>query len=365
MGDDLLYKLALTQVPGVGPKTARSLIGYCGGVQAVFEASKKELSRIPGIGPQTAHQVHSFREFSWAEQEIQFIEKNGIQPLFYLDSAYPRRLTHLPDAPIMLYYKGNENLNQNRILAIVGTRQPSPRGKATCEELIDQLTEYQPLIVSGLAYGIDYTAHKKALQAGLPTIAVLGHGLDRIYPAAHRAVAYEMIDQGGLLSEFHSQTLPDREHFPMRNRIVAGMSDAVLVIETARKGGSMITAHLANDYHRDVFAVPGRIQDEQSSGCLHLIKTHKAALIEHADDLAYVLQWEKSNTPASVQTSLFPELSVLENKVLDLVRKNEEISLEKLIFETELVGSQLASILLQLEFKGLVRSLPGKRYMRL
>lgn len=360
---DWLYKIALTSIPKVGPVTARNLISYCGGIEAVFQARKKELVKIPGIGEGIAATILKKDYFAVAEKELVFLEDQDIQPLFFLDEAYPNRLKPLDNAPLLLYYKGTSNLNHPRIISIIGTRKPSVLGTATCEQLVEGLEEYGVLVVSGLAYGIDVTAHKKCMELGVETVGVLGHGLKKIYPAQHRQVALKMIEHGGLLTEFTSATAPDRENFPMRNRIVAGMCDAVIVVETGRKGGSMITASYANDYNKDVFAFPGRVTDNYTQGCNHLIKTHKAALIESAKDIEYIMRWEKLDERKDIQLALFNDLSDIEETVVNVFREKKEIGIDQLIYETQINSSQLATILLNLEFKGLLKTMPGKRYV--
>jgi len=358
-----LQKIAITSIPKVGPVTARNLVSYCGGVEAVFEARKKELLTVPGVGEGIATAILKKDYFEIAEREMQFLENQDIQPLFFLDEAYPTRLKSIDNAPLLLYYKGNCNLNHPRIVSIVGTRKPSVLGIANCEQLVEDLKKYDVLVVSGLAYGIDVTAHKKCISEGIETVGVLGHGLKKIYPAQHRQVAMSMIEQGGLLTEFTSHTLPDREHFPMRNRIVAGMCDAVVVVETAQKGGSMITAFCANDYNKDVFAFPGRANDNHLQGCNYLIKTHKAALIQSAKDIGYIMRWEELDNQKEVQLALFNDLTENEQAIVGVLKEKDEMGIDQLIYETQLNASQLASILLSLEFKGLLKTIPGKRYL--
>ena len=364
MGDNMVFKIALTQIPFVGAVTAKQLISYCGSAEAVFQTPKKHLLKIPGIGEQTALAILQYRDFTRAEHEVHFLERNGIRGLFYTDAGYPERLKHFPDAPAMVFIKGEAAMNPERVLAVVGTRQPTSHGASLCEEIIHSLKPYGPQIVSGLAYGIDAMAHKAALDAGLPTLAILGHGLNRIYPAANKSLAMEMIQQGGgLLTEFLSDTGPDRENFPMRNRIVAAMCDALVVIETGKKGGSMITAQLANDYNKDVFAIPGRVKDLKSEGCNFLIKSHKAGLIESGEDIAWFMQWDPPASNNAVQRSLFVELSPEEKTVLDLMQQHPEPwSIDRISYHSKLQGSEIASVLLNLEFKGLVKPLPGKRF---
>jgi len=249
------------------------------------------------------------------------------------------------------------------MIAIVGTRKPSVQGRVTCEELVKGLEKYKAVVISGLAYGIDITAHKKCVDMGMPTIGVMGHGISTIYPMAHQKVANRMVENGGLLTEFTQDTKPEREFFPMRNRIIAGMCDALIVVETASKGGSMISAHMANDYSKDVFAVPGRLKDEMSAGCNHLIKTHKAALLESVDDIAYVLRWDKPKQQTGIQQSMFAQLSEKEQQIIDLLKSVESLSIDKLCYETKINSGEMASLLLDLEFKGLIKPKPGKQFV--
>jgi len=358
-----LYQIAITLIPNGGPITAKQLISYCGGPKAVFEARKKELLTIPNIGEKTVASILQKGPLVQAEQEVNRMEKLGIQALYYLDDNYPQRLKHNDDAPIILFYKGNADLNPARTVGIVGTRKATVFGKAFTEELVEGLASYGVTVMSGLAYGIDITAHQKCVEVGIPTIGVLGHGLKKIYPIAHQKTAQRMVEQGGLLTEYIFDQDPDREHFPMRNRIIAGMSDALIVVETAAKGGSMITANLAFQYNKDVFAVPGRIKDPMSIGCNRLIKSHRAALMESVKDLAYVMRWEEIDQQKQVQTQLFVELSPEETQVVEMLRTKERLSIDHLSRATQQTNSTMASILLSLEFKGLVKTLPGKHYV--
>lgn len=363
MSEDLLYQVAITFIEKVGPVKAKQLISYCGSVKAVFEANKKSLLKIPSIGPRMAEHICNKTAFRQAEEELRFIEKAGIQTFFYLDQKYPERLKPFPDAPVMLYFKGNTTFNADRVIAIVGTRTPSKLGIANCEELLEQILPFQPLIVSGLAYGVDICAHRKCVDLGIPNIGVLGHGLQRIYPATHRGVAEKMIENGGLLTEFHSKTLPDREHFPMRNRIIAAMCDALIVIETNVKGGSVISAKLANGYNKDVFAFPGRVNDTKSKGCNMLIKSHQASLIETVNDLVYVMRWNKGEKPTFIQKQLFYDLGEDEKYIVDLLRQEESLHIDQLMFATKKTNSEMVALLLEMEFNGILKSLPGKHYM--
>ncbi|MBC7886069.1 MAG: DNA-protecting protein DprA, partial [Saprospiraceae bacterium] len=279
---DILYLIALTKLPKVGPVIAKNLISYCGGVEEVFKVGKKSLLKIPGIGQAVTENFDTVGAMKLAEKEMKFIEKNHINVLSYLDEDYPKRLSNFDSSPVILYYKGNVNLNHHRTVAIVGTRRPSEYGKIMCDRIIEGLLSYNVLLVSGLAFGVDAAAHRKCVETGIPTLGILGHGLDIIYPSEHKALSKKMIENGGVLTEFPSETKPDRENFPMRNRIIASISDVVVVIESKRKGGSIITAEFANEYNKDVFAVPGSVTDELSEGCNKLIKQNKAHLIESA-----------------------------------------------------------------------------------
>ena len=361
--EDLIYKLALTLIPGVGSVNGKSLVAYCGGVKAVFMEKKRALLKIPGIGEQTINAITNHNVFGRAEEELAFIEKNKIAPLFYLDKEYPIRLKQCHDSPLMLYYKGTSELNAPKVVAMVGTRKATEYGRDICRKIIEGLVELNVLIVSGLAYGIDTWSHKAALDNKLETVGVLGHGLDRIYPFANRALAEKMTEAGGLLCEYMSNTMPDRENFPMRNRIIAGISDAVIVVEAGASGGALITAEIANSYNRDVFAVPGRLGDPHSEGCNKLIKINKAALIQSAKDISYLLRWEdEKDHKKNVQRQLFLNLSPDEELIVNTLREKGDMEIDTLLLETMLMPAKAASVLLNLEFEGVIRCLPGKVY---
>ncbi|MFP4469376.1 MAG: DNA-processing protein DprA [Bacteroidales bacterium] len=359
----LLYQIGLTLLPGVGDVLGKKLVAYCGGVESVFRQKKQALEKIPGIGASLVNAILSQNVLMRAEEEIAFIEKNNIIPLFYLDKRYPQRLKSCTDGPVMLYLKGNCDLNHPKIIAAVGTRNATAYGKEICEKIIAGLKAHDVMIVSGLAYGIDTCAHRAALEQGLKTISVLGHGLDRIYPYLNTGLSNKIVDQGGLLSEFMSGTKPDRENFPKRNRIIAGMSDATLVVEAAKRGGALITADIANSYNRDVFSVPGRIGDNWSEGCNYLIKTNRAALVQDAADIAYVMGWEKTaNVKPVQQRSLFINMSEEEEKIADILRNADSMGIDEIVQRAALPTSRAAAALLNLEFQGIVRALPGKVY---
>lgn len=360
--DELIYQIAITFLPKVGPVTAKNLISYCGGSREVFESSKNQLLKIPGVGPTLTQSILAKEVLELAEREIHFISSNNIKPLFFLDEEYPKRLLNIYDSPIMLYFKGEANLNAPRTVGIVGTRTPTPQGISNCESLVEKLKQYDVQIISGLAYGIDGTSHRSAVSNGISNIGVVAHGLDRIYPADHKALAQSMMKHGGIISEFPSNTEADKERFPMRNRIIAGMSDALIVVETAQSGGSMISADMAFNYNKDVFAFPGRVQDKYSQGCNLLIKRQKAGLIENAEDLALQMMWDKLDEEKSIQTSLFVELNDNEKRILTELQ-SKETGIDELSFILQLTPSEMASMLLEMEFKGLIKSIPGKRYV--
>jgi DNA processing protein len=358
----LKYQIGLTLIPGVGDVNGKKLISYCGNAEAVFKEKKKALLKIPGIGDSTVNSIISQSVLSRAEEEIGFIEKYKIKTLFFTDQDYPKRLKHCIDSPLLLYYKGNADLNSEKIIGLVGTRRATDYGKELCAKIIEDLSYLKVIVVSGLAYGIDAKAHQTALQNELETIGVLAHGLDRIYPPSHKSMAEKMVKSGGLLTDFMSKTNPDRENFPKRNRIIAGLTDALVVVESAIKGGALITANIANSYNRDVFAVPGKVTDKFSEGCNFLIKTNKAALIQSAKDIEYIMQWEQKSQKSVFQHKLFEELSPEEELIVKILQENLEVSVDYIVLQSQLSNSKIAAILLNLEFKGMVKSLPGKMY---
>ncbi|HEY9113673.1 MAG TPA: DNA-processing protein DprA [Bacteroidales bacterium] len=362
INQELLYQIALTLIPGIGDINGKRLLAYCGSAEAVFKAKHHELVKIPGIGSVLVNNILHHTTFKRAENEILFIEKNEIQPLFLTHPNYPARLKECEDGPMLLFYKGNADFNKRRFISVIGTRKMTNYGRAKCEEIITGLSRFNITVVSGLAYGVDSCAHKSALDCGLQTIGVLAHGIDLIYPPQNRKLAESMFTQGGLLTEFISGTKPEREYFPRRNRIVAGLSDATLVIESDKKGGAMITAEIANSYNRDVFALPGRVGDDVSRGCNFLIKTNRAALVESADDIAYQLGWEDIEQKVKPQPELFLNLSDDENTILEIIRKAEEIEIDQLVINSKMTTSKVAAALLNLEFQGIVQRLPGKKY---
>ncbi|NLF42416.1 MAG: DNA-protecting protein DprA [Bacteroidales bacterium] len=350
-------------IAGVGPVTAKKLIAFCGGLEAVFKEKKTGLLKIPGVGENLAKSILSKDVFALVDKEIDFIEKNKIRALFYLDADYPFRLKHCDDGPILLFVKGETNLNSDKMLAVVGTRSITSYGKELSQKVIEGLAPQQPVIVSGLAYGVDAAAHKASIENHLPTVGVLGHGLDRIYPPLHQSLAERMLENGGaLISDFTSGTIPDKENFPKRNRIIAGISDAVLVVEAAKSGGALITAQIANTYNRDVFAFPGRIGDAYSEGCNHLIKTNQAALIQSHIDIEYIMGWSVKQKAKPNQALLFHELTETESVIMDVLKSEVQPGIDLICKLSGQSMGKVSATLLELEFKGLVRSLPGKQY---
>ncbi|MBQ6084587.1 MAG: DNA-processing protein DprA [Bacteroidales bacterium] len=365
MTNQKLYEIALTLVPGIGDVNGKKLVAYCGGAEAVFCEKKKALSQIPGVGDFTIKSIVNQDVMKRAEEEMCFIDKNGIKALFYLDQDYPKRLQHCHDSPMMLYYKGAADLNVSKVVGVVGTRNVTDYGRYVAEKIIEDLSSDNVLIISGLAYGVDSVAHRAALKYDLATVGVLGHGMQTIYPAENRKLSINMLEKGGVLTEFVSGTKPDKENFPKRNRIVAGMVDCLVVVESAVKGGAMITAEIANSYDREVFAIPGRVGDIYSEGCNQLIKINKANLLTTAADIRYVMRWDVDNKVIPKQLRMFRDFSEDEQKVMDVFAGNNLVHLDDIIVGTDLSPSKIASVLLSLEFDGVLTALPGKRYQKL
>jgi len=354
--------LALWSIPGIGSIISRKLIAYSGGASQVLKLKKSELLKIPGIGPQLVDAITSSDPYRKADQELEFIAKYKIKVTSFFDADYPIRLKQCEDSPLILFSKGEWLSDDKKYISIVGTRSASIRGKDFCASFIEELKNrgHLVVIVSGMAFGIDVAAHKSALQSGLPTVAVLAHGLDTIYPVAHRNIATEMLTNGALITEFFHGTFPDKNNFIRRNRIIAGLSDATIVVESDVKGGALITADIAASYNRDVFAVPGRITDKYSSGCNKLIKTNRAALLESADDLEYVMGWQAKQVPR--QSRLFVELTPDEQKIADLLKEHPELNIDTISRETGFAMAKVSALLLTMEFQGLIKCLPGKMF---
>jgi len=358
----LLYQIALCLIPGIGDILGKKLVEMCGSAEAVFREPKRILQKVKGIGDILSAAVGNREVFLLAEQEMAFIERFSIRPLFFQDPDYPSRLTHCIDSPMMLFFKGNAGMNVPRVIGIVGTRSATSYGKTICREVVGGLTSHNPLVVSGLAYGIDSCAHRAALENHLPTIAVLGHGLDRIYPYANTALAEKLLSCGGLITEFFSGTNPDRENFPKRNRIIAGLCDAIVVVEAARQGGALITADIANSYNRDVFAIPGRIGDPWSEGANYLIRVNKAHLCQSAENIEYIMGWKIPEKKPNPQRRIFLEMTPDEGLVVGFLGETGKAGIDEIMIRTALPASRVSAALLNLEFEGIVRSLPGKIY---
>jgi DNA processing protein len=360
----LKHKIALGLIPRIGDINARKLVSHFGGVEPIFHEPYGNLIKIPGIGTEIAKYISDRSYLGIAEKEAEFVTKNNIRTYFYLDNDYPFRLRQCDDSPVVFFFRGNCNLDSARILSIVGTRNATNRGKELCEKIIGGLAAGHPdlVIVSGLAYGIDIAAHRSALANNLQTVGVLAHGFKTTYPAIHASTAKAMVNKGGLLTDFLSDALPERNNFLKRNRIIAGLADATLVIESGIKGGALITADIANSYNRDVFAVPGRPEDQWSGGCNSLIKNNKAILAESSDDIEYFLDWipEKSKPP--VQRMLFSDLDDREKIVFELISKEGELPIDVICRSTAIPIYKLSALLLQMEFKGLLKCSPGNLY---
>ncbi len=359
---ELFYLLALLKVEGVGDVTAKKLLVNCGNAEAVFKAKNAQIAAIDGVGTSLLKYLKDKSIFEKANQELEFIKKNNINVSFFQDENYPDRLKHCFDAPVLLFSGGNIDLKNKKIISIVGTRQITSYGTEFCRKLIEDLIPLDPVIVSGFAYGVDIVAHQFAMDYNLQTIGVLAHGLNQVYPKNHKKYMTKMEENGGFLTEFWSTSNPDRENFVKRNRIVAGISEATIVIESADKGGSLITANMANDYNRDVFAVPGRVTDRYSQGCNDLIKTQKANVLTSAADLIYVLNWDIQSKPKAIQKQLFIDLEPDEQKIYDFLLKNGKELLDIIALECDLPIFKISGTLLNMELKGIIRPLPGKMF---
>ncbi|WP_077922802.1 DNA-processing protein DprA [Spirosoma sp. 209] len=365
MSTDAHSQVALTLVPGLGSILIRQLISYCGSAPEVFRSPLARLLKVPGIGDITARAIRTSDALTAAERVLKRLETLGATPLFYTDKAYPARLKTFYDAPALLYWQGAGDLNAPRTIGLVGTRQATDYGRRITTDIIDALAPYHVTVISGLAYGIDIAAHRASLTNGLPTIGVMASGLDVVYPSVHRRTAQEMLSQGGLLTESIPGTKPDAHLFPARNRIIAGLSDAIVVVEAAAKGGALITAEYANNYHRDVFAVPGQLNQTFSAGCNKLIRENKAQIYTSPADLIEALNWDQpvGQHPRGNTAPVLPvDVTDEESQVLALLRQSTDLHIDELSWQSQIPMGRLASLLLNLEFRGFVRSLPGKKY---
>ncbi len=360
----LKYLLALKLIPGIGDITARRLIAYCGNAEAVFHEKRVTLQKIPGVGECLASRVVRQQMLETAERELSYAARAGISVMTYESERYPFRLKQCADAPLVLFCRGDVNLDTEAVVAVVGTRRATEYGIRACQAVVEGIREHRPLIVSGLAYGIDTVSHRSALACGLPTAGVLAHGLDRIYPPENKQLAMKMVECGGaLLSDFFSGTKPDKENFPKRNRIIAGLSDCVIVVEAARGGGALITAGLANSYNRDVFVVPGRWGDPMSDGCHYLVSSNRAALLPAPEALPELMNWvQRKKIMRPVQTELLINLEQDEELVVKILQENGESGIDLLCMVSGTTISKMSAVLLKLEMKNLVSVLPGKRF---
>lgn len=361
--NELFYTLALQRVTNLGDISAKKLLRHFGSAEAIFKAKRRELLKIDGIGTWKINDLTKLNHMDAVEEELEFIKKHKIQYSYFQDPDYPEGLKHCADGPILFFHKGTIHLKNRKIISIVGARNMTSYGKAFCEELVEALSPLNPVIVSGFAYGIDITAHKAALNNNLQTVACLAHGLNQIYPKPHLKYAQQLEANGGFVSEFWSNDPFDRKNFLKRNRIIAGLSEATIVIESAEKGGSLVTADIANSYNREVFALPGRASDLQSQGCNNLVKLQQAHLLTNAADLVYMLGWNLDETgPKMQQTKLFVELTAEEKAVWKYLKETHPALLDTIALECKIPTFKLMSLLLQMELKGVVRPLPGKLF---
>jgi DNA processing protein len=358
--EELLAVLRLQKCKAVGDILAKKLIMHVGGVSEIFKEKSAVLSKINGIGVHVLKHLFDPKNIQLAEQEYRHMKEKGIAYFYFLDDDYPKNLQHCIDSPLLLFREGNFDFSNTRIISIVGTRNMTSYGRDFCRQLVQDISKYNPIIVSGFAYGVDICAHKAAIENKLQTMAVLAHGMQYVYPKAHKKYINSVIENGGLLSEFWHDDPPLRAHFLKRNRIVAGISEATIIIESASKGGSLVTADIANSYDRDVFAVPGRINDIMSQGCNDLIYRNKAHLLQSSEDIVKMLNWDISKAIPPKQTRLFLDLTNDEQKIVDFLELKEQAVIDAIALETQLPLSQLVTILLQLEFKNIVKPFPGK-----
>lgn len=360
---DLLYILALQHVPNIGDITAKRLISHCGSAEAVLKEKKQNLLKINGIGSVVLSNLFEPHHLKEAEKEIIFIKENSIKVSYFKDKNYPEKLKHCIDGPILLFQSGKINLQQQHIISIVGARKITTNGIAFCESLVEALTPYNPIIVSGFAYGTDITAHKAAIKNNLQTVGCLAHGLNTIYPKVHKKYMIDMEKNGGFFTDFWSTDKFDRNNFLKRNRVIAGLSEATIVIESAEKGGSLVTADIAGSYNRDVFAVPGRTKDSQSVGCNNLIKHQKAHMLTTPLDVPYILNWQlEDDKKPTIQKKLFIELDATEKAIYNYLKENEKQQLDVISINCNIPIFKVSSTLLNMELKGVIRPLPGKLF---
>ncbi|MBK7690691.1 MAG: DNA-protecting protein DprA [Bacteroidetes bacterium] len=357
---ELYYRLALSQVSGIGPIRYKKLIAHFETAEQVFKQRPKTLKKCGIISESMAEAILQFAAYPLVDAELKYVQQNRIQIHCFDDESYPNRLKSCVDSPPILFQRGAANLNHPRLVSVIGTRSYTDYGRKMCEDLIEQLKPFNVQVASGLAYGIDIIAHKNCLKHHIPTIGVVAHGLKTVYPAAHSTIAREMLEEGALLSEYFSNAKLEKGNFPSRNRIVAGMSDATIVVETDVRGGSMITAEIAYSYNRDVFCFPGRSIDVKSAGCNFLIRKLKAQMITNANDLLQEMGWKQTTTPKPIQRELFIEMSDDEKKIVTILREKQQLAIDELLHLSNLHSSQMAASMLNLEMQHIIQVMPGK-----
>jgi len=361
--NELLHVMALQRVAKIGDITAKKLISHCGSAEAIFKDKKQSLLKVAGIGSIMIRDLFKTEHLKAAEKELEFIKSEKIKCHYFLDQDYPERLKHCIDSPILLFQTGNINLQQQHVISIVGARKVTTNGIAFCEKLVEDISVFNPIIVSGFAYGTDITAQKAAIKNNLQTIGCLAHGLNQIYPKSHKRYIVDVEKNGGFMTDFWSSDVFDRNNFLKRNRIIAGLSQATIVIESAEKGGSLVTADIANSYNRDVFAVPGRVTDSQSVGCNNLIKHQRAHMLSNPLDVPYILNWQLENDKKPViQKQLFVTLDDDEKVIYNYLKKHDKKLLDVIALDCNLPIYEVASLLLNMELKGVIRPLPGKLF---
>lgn len=361
--ENLFFAISLLQSKGLGSVLFKRLVEFFGSPKQVFEESKGALSKIHMLGRSSVNSITKKEGFSIAERELKFIQQNNVRIHYYLDADFPRRLKPCFDSPALLFGYGNYNLNKAKQLALVGTRNCTSYGKQCTKDIVNGLKEHSELsIISGLAHGIDGIAHQAAIDASIETVGVMAHGLNQIYPANHRDLVKQMQQNGGVITEYISSAPAMKENFPMRNRIVAGLSDATIVIESKKRGGAMITADIAFNYNRDVMALPGRSGDVVSEGCNYLIKSNKALLIENSRDIEHALSWNLSKPKQNKQQRLLIDLTAEQEEICKLLESKGKLSADEICALTQKPTSEIASTLFIMELESIVRTLPGKLY---
>lgn len=359
---ELLAVLRLQSTPNIGDVISKKLIRTVGSASQIFQEKKSSLLKIDGIGEFIVNNLQNEKTQQLAENELSYLNQNKIKYSYFFNTDYPQNLQNCIDAPLLFFYDGNMNWETDRIISIVGTRNMTNYGRDFCKQFIESIAMYNPLIVSGLAYGVDICAHQTAIEHKLQNIAVLAHGLDDIYPKKHKKFVADILNNGGLISEFWHGEKPIRENFLKRNRIVAGISKATIIVESAERGGALVTADIANSYNRDVFAVPGKITDYYSKGCNNLIKSNQAHLLSSADDLIKMLNWDIEEKPKFKQTELFVSLNDTEQKVYDYLQKNGKQLLDVIALDCDIPVYKLSGLLIEMELKGVIKPLPGKMF---